>query len=119
MLRTADAGRGENGRRLLARALFGGDISDHAFVPRSTSEREKFHPKGRDTGYVLTMGGKSVYVAEPSLPNSYLTFHTIRVMEYAGTWISVEGATDSTWAMRIVGSANALHCREEPTGALP
>jgi L-ascorbate metabolism protein UlaG (beta-lactamase superfamily) len=25
--------------------------------------KEKFHPKGRDNGYVLTMGGKRVYVA--------------------------------------------------------
>jgi len=25
--------------------------------------REKFHPRGRDNGYVLTMGGKRVYVA--------------------------------------------------------
>jgi L-ascorbate metabolism protein UlaG (beta-lactamase superfamily) len=28
-----------------------------------TPEREKFHPKGRDNGYVLTMGGQKVYVA--------------------------------------------------------
>jgi L-ascorbate metabolism protein UlaG (beta-lactamase superfamily) len=25
--------------------------------------KEKFHPKGRDNGYVLTMGGKRVYIA--------------------------------------------------------
>jgi len=29
----------------------------------STSGKEKFHPKGRDNGYVLTIGGKKVYVA--------------------------------------------------------
>ena len=29
----------------------------------TTAGREKFHPKGRDNGYVLTMGGKQVYVA--------------------------------------------------------
>jgi len=29
----------------------------------TTPEREKFHPKGRDNGYVLTMGGKRIYVA--------------------------------------------------------
>jgi L-ascorbate metabolism protein UlaG (beta-lactamase superfamily) len=29
----------------------------------TTPGREKFHPKGRDNGYVLTMGGKRVYVA--------------------------------------------------------
>ncbi len=28
-----------------------------------TAGKEKFHPKGRDNGYVLTMGGKRVYVA--------------------------------------------------------
>ena len=28
-----------------------------------TPEKEKFHPKGRDNGYVLTMGGKKVYIA--------------------------------------------------------
>jgi len=28
-----------------------------------TPEKEKFHPKGRDNGYVLTMGGKRVYIA--------------------------------------------------------
>ena len=26
-------------------------------------EKAKFHPKGRDNGYVLTMGGKKIYVA--------------------------------------------------------
>ena len=29
----------------------------------TTLGKEKFHPKGRDNGYVLTMGGKKVYVA--------------------------------------------------------
>lgn len=29
----------------------------------TTPGKEKFHPKGRDNGYVLTMGGKRVYVA--------------------------------------------------------
>jgi len=29
----------------------------------TTPGRDKFHPKGRDNGYVLTMGGKKVYVA--------------------------------------------------------
>ena len=28
-----------------------------------TPEKEKFHPKGRDNGYVLTLGGKKVYIA--------------------------------------------------------
>jgi len=29
----------------------------------TTPGKEKFHPRGRDNGYVLTMGGKRVYVA--------------------------------------------------------
>jgi len=29
----------------------------------TTPGKEKFHPKGRDNGYLLTMGGKRVYVA--------------------------------------------------------
>jgi L-ascorbate metabolism protein UlaG (beta-lactamase superfamily) len=29
----------------------------------TTPGKEKFHPKGRDNGYVLSMGGKKVYVA--------------------------------------------------------
>ena len=28
-----------------------------------TPGKDKFHPKGRDNGYVLTVGGKRVYVA--------------------------------------------------------
>ena len=29
----------------------------------TTAGKEKFHPKGRDNGYVLTIGGKRVYIA--------------------------------------------------------
>ena len=29
----------------------------------TTPGKEKFHPKGRDNGYLLTMGGKRVYIA--------------------------------------------------------
>ncbi len=29
----------------------------------TTAGREKFHPKGRDNGYILTLGGKKVYIA--------------------------------------------------------
>jgi L-ascorbate metabolism protein UlaG (beta-lactamase superfamily) len=28
-----------------------------------TAERQRFHPKGRDNGYVLTLGGKRVYLS--------------------------------------------------------
>jgi L-ascorbate metabolism protein UlaG (beta-lactamase superfamily) len=31
-----------------------------------TAERLKFHPKGRDNGYVLTLGGKRIYVSGDS-----------------------------------------------------
>jgi L-ascorbate metabolism protein UlaG (beta-lactamase superfamily) len=36
-----------------------------AAVPayNTTPDRTKFHPKGRDNGYVLTLGGKKVYIA--------------------------------------------------------
>lgn len=41
-----------------------GDISIEA-VPayNTTEERLKYHPKGRDNGYVLTIDGKRVYIA--------------------------------------------------------
>ncbi|MDO9069096.1 MAG: MBL fold metallo-hydrolase, partial [Deltaproteobacteria bacterium] len=29
----------------------------------TTAGRDKFHPKGRDNGYVLTIGGRNVYLA--------------------------------------------------------
>jgi L-ascorbate metabolism protein UlaG (beta-lactamase superfamily) len=29
----------------------------------TTKDREKFHPKGRDNGYILTIGGKRIYIA--------------------------------------------------------
>jgi L-ascorbate metabolism protein UlaG (beta-lactamase superfamily) len=29
----------------------------------TTAGREKFHPRGRDNGYVLTIGGKRIYIA--------------------------------------------------------
>jgi L-ascorbate metabolism protein UlaG (beta-lactamase superfamily) len=28
-----------------------------------TADRVMFHPKGRDNGYVLTLGGKRIYLA--------------------------------------------------------
>ena len=29
----------------------------------TTADRSRFHPKGRDNGYVLTLGGKRIYIA--------------------------------------------------------
>jgi len=47
-----------------------GDKGTYAGVPveavveyNTTPERLMFHPKGRDNGYVLTMGGKRIYLA--------------------------------------------------------
>lgn len=51
---------------------FGGSMSsptvDIAYLPmynlvRGPKPGEKFHPKGRGNGYVLTMGGKRIYIA--------------------------------------------------------
>ena len=46
------------------RATFREDVSIEA-VPayNTTPGREKFHPKGRDNGYVLSLGGFRVYIA--------------------------------------------------------
>ena len=46
------------------KVTFGNDMSLEA-VPayNTTPEREKFHPKGRDNGYILTLDGLRIYVA--------------------------------------------------------
>lgn len=58
------------GGKVTVRALANGQkteawgIAIEAVPAYNTSPgKEKFHPKGRDNGYVLTMGGKRVYVA--------------------------------------------------------
>ena len=45
-------------------AHFGEDVTIEA-VPayNTTPGREKFHPKGRDNGYVLDLGGFRIYIA--------------------------------------------------------
>ena len=47
-----------------------GDKQTYAGVPieavpeyNVTPDRLMFHPKGRDNGYVMTLGGKRVYIA--------------------------------------------------------
>jgi L-ascorbate metabolism protein UlaG (beta-lactamase superfamily) len=47
-----------------------GEKGTYAGVPieavveyNTTAERQMYHPKGRDNGYVLTMGGKRIYLA--------------------------------------------------------
>jgi L-ascorbate metabolism protein UlaG (beta-lactamase superfamily) len=41
----------------------GGIVVQAVPAYNTTPGKEKFHPKGRDNGYVLSMGGKKVYVA--------------------------------------------------------
>lgn len=44
-----------------------GDIGIEAIAAyNSTEERKKFHPKGRDNGYVLNIGGARVYISSDS-----------------------------------------------------
>jgi L-ascorbate metabolism protein UlaG (beta-lactamase superfamily) len=52
------------------KVMANGDTSEVAGVPieavpsyNITEDRLKFHPKGRDNGYVLTLGDKRVYIA--------------------------------------------------------
>ncbi len=43
------------------------DVQIEAVPSYNTSaEKQKFHPKGRDNGYILTLGGKRVYIAGDS-----------------------------------------------------
>jgi alpha-L-fucosidase len=56
--------------KTMVRILANGEKTEAAGVEiqavpayNSTPGKEKFHPKGRDNGYVLTMGGKKVYIA--------------------------------------------------------
>jgi len=56
--------------KTVVRILTNGDKTEAAGIPveavpayNITAGKERFHPKGRDNGYVLTMGGKKVYIA--------------------------------------------------------
>jgi L-ascorbate metabolism protein UlaG (beta-lactamase superfamily) len=56
--------------RTMVRILTNGEKADIQGIAieavpayNTTPGKEKFHPKGRDNGYVLTMGGKRVYIA--------------------------------------------------------
>ena len=53
-----------------AKVMKNGDKATYAGVPieavveyNTTPARQMFHPKGRDNGYVLSMGGKRIYLA--------------------------------------------------------
>ena len=39
------------------------DIKLEAVPAYNTPGRDKFHPKGRDNGYILTLGGTRIYIA--------------------------------------------------------
>jgi len=64
-----------------AKVMKNGEKATYAGVPieavtayNTTADRLMFHPKGRDNGYVLTLGGKRVYLAgdteeDPELKN--------------------------------------------------
>jgi L-ascorbate metabolism protein UlaG (beta-lactamase superfamily) len=41
----------------------GGITIDAVPAYNSTKGREQFHPRGRDNGYILTLGGKRIYIA--------------------------------------------------------
>jgi L-ascorbate metabolism protein UlaG (beta-lactamase superfamily) len=56
--------------QVMVRILTNGEKTEAAGIAieavpayNTTPGKEKFHPKGRDNGYVLTMGGKRVYIA--------------------------------------------------------
>jgi L-ascorbate metabolism protein UlaG (beta-lactamase superfamily) len=53
-----------------AKVMKNGDHAVYAGVPieavpayNVSDDRRKYHPKGRDNGYVLTLGGKRIYIA--------------------------------------------------------
>ncbi len=56
--------------KLTVKVLANGEKTDAAGIAieavpayNNSAGKENFHPKGRDNGYVLTMGGKRVYIA--------------------------------------------------------
>ena len=58
------------GSKITVKILANGEKTEAAGIAieavpayNTTPGKEKFHPKGRDNGYVLTMGGKRVYIA--------------------------------------------------------
>lgn len=58
-----------------AAAMANGDVGEVAGLPikavpahNTTADRMQYHPEGRDNGYVLTLGGKQVYIAGDTEP---------------------------------------------------
>ena len=119
-----------------------GDKADYAGVPveavveyNVTPERLMFHPKGRDNGYVLTMGGKRVYLAGDTeetpelkvLPNIDVAFIPMNLPytmteEAAATWVKDfkpkivypyhYGMSDVNKFSMLVGNASEVRLRK-------
>ena len=119
-----------------------GDKQTYAGVPieavveyNTTPDRLMFHPKGRDNGYVLTMGGKRVYLAGDTeetpelkvLPNidvAFVPFNLPYTMteEAAATWVKDfkpkivypyhTGMSDVNKFKTLVGAASDVRLRK-------
>jgi len=119
-----------------------GDKQTYAGVPieavveyNVTPDRLMFHPKGRDNGYVLTMGGKRVYLAGDTeetpelrtLPNidiAFIPFNLPYTMteEQAATWVKDFkpkivypyhfGMSDVPKFTQLVGNASEVRVRK-------
>jgi L-ascorbate metabolism protein UlaG (beta-lactamase superfamily) len=119
-----------------------GDKGTFAGVPieavveyNTTPDRLMYHPKGRDNGYVLTMGGKRVYLAGDTeetpelknLPNIDVAFVPMNLPytmteEAAATWVKDfkpkvvypyhYGMSDVKKFATLVGSASEVRLRK-------
>jgi L-ascorbate metabolism protein UlaG (beta-lactamase superfamily) len=119
-----------------------GDKGNYAGVPieavveyNTTPDRMMYHPKGRDNGYVLTMGGKRVYLAGDTeeapelknLPNIDVAFVPMNLPytmteEAAATWVKDfkpkvvypyhYGMSDVNKFKTLVGNASDVRLRK-------
>ena len=125
-----------------SKVMKNGDKQTYAGVPieavpeyNTTPDRMMFHPKGRDNGYVLTMGGKRVYLAGDTeetpelknLPNidvAFVPFNLPYTMteEAAATWVKDfkpkmvypyhYGMSDVNKFRTLVGNASEVRLRK-------
>lgn len=125
-----------------AKVMKNGDKQTYAGVPieavpeyNMTPDRLMFHPKGRDNGYVLTLGGKRVYIAGDTeetpelkvLPNidvAFIPFNLPYTMteEQAATWVKDFkpkivypyhfGMSDVNKFTMLVGNASEVRLRK-------
>jgi len=119
-----------------------GDKGTYAGVPieavveyNTTPDRMMYHPKGRDNGYVLTMGGKRIYLAGDTeeapelknLPNIDVAFVPMNLPytmteEAAATWVKDfkpkvvypyhYGMSDVNKFKTLVGNASDVRLRK-------